>query len=137
MNINLILLLSACLLLLVIKSGNGAKVLFFCPVPAHSHQKMYMAVWKEMSLKGHKVFVVTPNPAFNKSMVNLTEYDISSVYEFQRSQIKPEWKETVFKKPTFLGLIARRIVLQYVGGDGMEFLYQHAEVKRLVKGNGV
>ncbi|XP_019755646.1 UDP-glycosyltransferase UGT5 isoform X1 [Dendroctonus ponderosae] len=133
MNLHLIMQLSACLLLLVIKSVNGAKVLFFCPVPAHSHQKMYTAVWKEMSFRGHKVFVVTPNPAFNKSMVNLTEYDISSVYEFQRSQIKPEWKETVFKKPTFLGLIARQIVIQYVGGDGMEFLYQHAEVKRLVK----
>lgn len=113
--------------------GDAFKILFFCPVPAHSHQKMYKEVWTKLSLKGHQVFVVTPLPDFNQSLTNLTEYDISSVEEFEATQIQPEWKVAFYKKPTFLGTIIRQFIIQKIAGDGMDFLYNHLEVQRLVK----
>ncbi|XP_050315886.1 UDP-glycosyltransferase UGT5-like isoform X1 [Anthonomus grandis grandis] len=112
----------------------GAKILFFCPIPARSHQKMYQTVWTALAqYRHHHVYTVTPNPVFNGSIKTLFEYDISSTYDFQERQIRPEWKEAFFHKPTFIGTVLRQFVAQWIGSKGMQFLYEHPEVKRLVK----
>lgn len=45
---------------------------------------VYQPIWKELSLRGHQVVVVTPNPLKNESLTNLTEIDASSVYSIMK-----------------------------------------------------
>ncbi|XP_066146784.1 uncharacterized protein [Euwallacea fornicatus] len=130
MNDRVLIILTACFLWVC---SDGAKILVFCPIPAQSHHKMYKEVWKELAVRGHEVHVVTPNPDFNSSMKNIKEYDISAMHDFEKNEIKPEWKAAFFRKPSFIGTIIRQLVMQQIAGNGMELLYNHPEVKTLVK----
>lgn len=58
-----------------------ANILFVTSFPSHSHQVMFQPVWKELSLRGHNVIAITPNPLRDESLTNLTEVDISKLYE--------------------------------------------------------
>lgn len=71
-----------CLILAVLcGSVAPANILGFFGVPSISHQQVYQAIWKELSLRGHKVTVVTPDPLRDPSLTNLTEIDVSYSYE--------------------------------------------------------
>nr|CAI5843310.1 unnamed protein product [Callosobruchus analis] len=51
-----------------------------------SHQEVFQPVWKELSLRGHQVTVVAPNPLQDPALVNLTEIDISkSFYKIRQN----------------------------------------------------
>ncbi|KAK4884577.1 hypothetical protein RN001_000848 [Aquatica leii] len=50
-------------------------------VPSISHQVVFQPVWKELSLRGHQVTVLTPNPLNNPTLTNLTEIDLSFTYD--------------------------------------------------------
>ena len=50
--------------------------------PSISHQSVFQSISKELSLKGHNVTVVTPNPLNNPTLTNLTEISISFTYDF-------------------------------------------------------
>ncbi|CAG9761804.1 unnamed protein product [Ceutorhynchus assimilis] len=66
---------------------NGANILGIVVTPSYSHQLAYMNLWKELSLKGHKVTVLTTNPQNNSSLVNLTEIDLSIGYKCLQQKI--------------------------------------------------
>ncbi|KAJ8966898.1 hypothetical protein NQ314_003244 [Rhamnusium bicolor] len=59
----------------------SANILFVSVTPSINHQKLYQSIWKELSLRGHNVHVVTSEPLKDPSLTNLTEYDISSHYD--------------------------------------------------------
>ncbi|XP_074037417.1 UDP-glycosyltransferase UGT5 isoform X3 [Leptinotarsa decemlineata] len=63
-------------LLLGFHFGDGAKILGYFPYPAVSHQSIFQAIWKELSLQGHEVTVITTNPLNDSSLTNLTEIDV-------------------------------------------------------------
>ena len=50
--------------------------------PSISHQIVYQPIWKELSLRGHNVTVVTPNPLNDPSLTNLTEISVHFTYDF-------------------------------------------------------
>ncbi|KAG5896754.1 hypothetical protein JTB14_031734 [Gonioctena quinquepunctata] len=58
-------------------SVNAARILCVFHVPSMSHQRVFQPIWKELSLIGHNVTVVTPFPLNDPTLVNLTEIDIS------------------------------------------------------------
>ncbi|XP_044746168.1 UDP-glycosyltransferase UGT5-like [Coccinella septempunctata] len=68
-------------LISTISAVNCARVLGFFYFPSISHQFVYQSIMKEMSLRGHDVTFVTPNPLNDPSLVNLTEIDVSVAYE--------------------------------------------------------
>ncbi|KAB0790152.1 hypothetical protein PPYR_15524 [Photinus pyralis] len=70
---------------LFIVSASGAKILGVFFVPSISHQVVFQPIWKELSLRGHEVTVLTPNPLNDRSLTNLTEIDLSFAYEIIRS----------------------------------------------------
>ncbi|XP_018561520.1 UDP-glucuronosyltransferase 2B7-like [Anoplophora glabripennis] len=72
------------LVLLVISFvySDCANILAVLPCPSYSHQIAYTHLWKELSLRGHKVTLITPNPLRDPKLVNLTEIDMSSIYKF-------------------------------------------------------
>lgn len=62
---------------------NTSRILCIFPTPSISHQSVFQPVWKTLSLRGHQVTVITPNPLRDPKLTNLTEIDVSGVYEFQ------------------------------------------------------
>lgn len=66
--------------------ATGAKILCILPYPSYSHQKALVNVCKTLSLRGHQVTVITPNPLGDKKLINLTEIDISFLYDLIRER---------------------------------------------------
>lgn len=68
-------------LIAIILSCDGANIMGVIPTPSYSHQVAYQPLWRELSLRGHQVTVLTTNPMNDPSLVNLTEIDLGSSYE--------------------------------------------------------
>ncbi|VEN52511.1 unnamed protein product [Callosobruchus maculatus] len=60
--------------------SNGARILGIIPTPSFSHQIAFWPIWKQLSLRGHKVTTVTTDPMFNSKLTNLTEINIKEGY---------------------------------------------------------
>lgn len=69
----------SCFLLLV----DSANILGVFASSSYSHQTVFQAIWKELSLRGHRVTVYTPRPLKDPTLTNLTEFDIGG---FNRSK---------------------------------------------------
>lgn len=58
----------------------SAKILCYFSFPSISHQVVYQPIWKQLSLRGHEVLVLTPDPLNDTTLTNLTEIDLSYTY---------------------------------------------------------
>ncbi|XP_025834200.1 uncharacterized protein LOC112905625 [Agrilus planipennis] len=65
---------------IIVAVANSANIFAIFSVPSISHQLVFQPIWRELSLRGHKVTVVTPNPLNDPTLTNLTEIDVSYVY---------------------------------------------------------
>lgn len=74
--------------LLFVHSVRSANILGVFTVASISHQVVYQPIWKELSLRGHQVTVITPNPLKDPALTNLTEIDTSSLYEIFKKLYK-------------------------------------------------
>ncbi|KAL3267222.1 hypothetical protein HHI36_011357 [Cryptolaemus montrouzieri] len=81
----------------------SARILGVFMTPSYSHQVVYQPIWKELSLRGHDVTVITPNPLHDPKLTNLTEIDVSSSYKIFREANEAE---LLFKK-SMLGEVKR------------------------------
>lgn len=71
-----------------VASTKCASILGVFSIQSISHQIVYQPIWKELSLRGHQVTVITPNPLNDPTLTNLTEIDISRRHKGTRSIIK-------------------------------------------------
>lgn len=69
------------LIVLAARFVQSANILGVFPAASVSHQIVYQPIWRELSLRGHNVVVITPNPLNDSSLTNLTEIDVSFLYE--------------------------------------------------------
>ncbi|XP_068918277.1 UDP-glucosyltransferase 2-like isoform X1 [Tenebrio molitor] len=72
-------------LLHLINYSDAARILGAVFTPSYSHQLAFQPIWKELSLRGHQVTVLTTNPMKDPSLTNLTEIDLSVSYEIMKS----------------------------------------------------
>ncbi|CAG9821214.1 unnamed protein product [Phaedon cochleariae] len=72
------------IVLLGLSSANSARILGVFQMPAVSHQRVFRPIWRELSLRGHEVVVVTPYPLRDPSLVNLTEIEVSETHEIMQ-----------------------------------------------------
>lgn len=73
------------LTLLLVTQVHSAKILGVFTIASVSHQIVYQPLWKELSLRGHQVTVLSPNPLNDRSLTNLTEIDLSFMYTFMEA----------------------------------------------------
>nr|XP_023024873.1 UDP-glucuronosyltransferase 2B7-like [Leptinotarsa decemlineata] len=66
--------------------ADSAKILGFFQFPSLSHQIIFQPLWKELSLRGHEVTVITPNPLNDPNLRNLTEIDVRFAYDLLAKQ---------------------------------------------------
>lgn len=57
-------------------SSNCARILAVAPLPSYSHQVAFRPIWKELSLRGHNVTLITTDAINDPSLTNLTEIDL-------------------------------------------------------------
>lgn len=72
-------------LLAVCNIVHSANILCVFNLPSKSHQFMFQVLWKELSLRGHKVTVITTDPLNDPALTNLTEIDVSYSYALYRN----------------------------------------------------
>lgn len=107
-------------------SANSAKILCYFSFPSISHQVVYQSIWKELSLRGHKVLVLTPDPLNDATLINLTEIDLSYTYPIVREFNMPD---TLYKDNGVTNVVEG--FLQLCEKLAKTQL-QNAEVKRLL-----
>ncbi|KAF5287790.1 hypothetical protein FQA39_LY15726 [Lamprigera yunnana] len=60
---------------------NCARILAVMPTPSYSHQVTFQPLWKELSLRGHQVTLLTTDVIKESNLINLTQIDLSFSYE--------------------------------------------------------
>nr|QIK00362.1 UDP-glycosyltransferase [Xylotrechus quadripes] len=68
--------------LLFVSYCRAANILAVIPTPSYSHQIAFTAIWKELSLRGHSVTLITTDPLNDPKLTNLTEIDIKWAYKY-------------------------------------------------------
>ena len=66
--------------LCAVKFAYCARILGVVPIPSYSHQIVYRPIWRELSLRGHQVVVMTTDPMKDPALTNLTEIDWHFAY---------------------------------------------------------
>lgn len=111
----------------IYSSVNSANILGAFVVPSISHQAVFQPIWRELSLRGHKVTVITPNPLKDPKLTNLTEIDVSFAYDILR---KMNLQETM-RKDLPLSRILETIYA--LTGDSAEAELAHPLVQELIR----
>ncbi|XP_072400615.1 UDP-glycosyltransferase UGT5-like isoform X2 [Diabrotica undecimpunctata] len=117
------------ILLTFTKSVASVKILCIFMTPSLSNQIIFQPIWKELSLRGHTVTVITPNPLRDSALTNLTEIDLSSIYDFVKTiNVSQElsYKNSVIRNLNFMFEIALKFL-----DHGVE----NKEVKQLINDN--
>ncbi|KAK4872658.1 hypothetical protein RN001_014687 [Aquatica leii] len=96
------------------------------PTPSYSHQIVFQPIWKELSLRGHQVVSLTPNPINDPNLVNLTEIDLKFAYDVWNKYI------TEATNTTGLGSIFVMAEAFYKVND---YILSHPDVQSLIKNN--
>ncbi|KAF5287655.1 hypothetical protein FQR65_LT12183 [Abscondita terminalis] len=118
-------------LLVLIKNnfGQGARILGVIPIPSYSHQVWLQPLWKELSLRGHQVTVLTTNPMNDPTLTNLTEIDTSFSYDALTDNL-PEIIKT--KNPIkMIGFSLRSFA------NAFDKQLEHPQVKKIITDENV
>ncbi|XP_043489516.1 UDP-glucosyltransferase 2-like [Polistes fuscatus] len=113
--------------LLIINIGitNSARILAIFPFPSYSHQIVYNSICKHLSLRGHKVTLITPNPITDTNLKNFTQIDISYSYKllkdsiFLEAGISHSWNDIV------------KIYLFDIAQNFSENVFDHPDFKKI------
>lgn len=73
------LVILAALVAVMIPVAHSARIIGIFMTPSYSHQVVFQPIWKELSLQGHEVTIITPNPLNDPTLTNLTEIDIGEI----------------------------------------------------------
>ncbi|KAF2902530.1 hypothetical protein ILUMI_03653 [Ignelater luminosus] len=103
----------------------SARILGLVPTPSFSHQIVFRPLWRELSLRGHNVVVLTTDPMKDPTLTNLTEIDASSSYK--------QWNEMNFNELSEKGFIRGMDKIVSFFNDVMEEQMQLPEVQNLLK----
>ncbi|XP_030763758.1 UDP-glucuronosyltransferase 1-7-like [Sitophilus oryzae] len=122
---------AAVVFLVLVKLTYSAKILFFCPLPAISHQKVYRSVIEELAVKGHEIHVVTPNPVYNESIPNIVNYNISIMYDLVKQESNAFMLRWFLNKPNFISMIFRQVILSLGAGVALSEFPNFKEIQRL------
>lgn len=78
---NQVVLLPLFLTIVNVYFAKSAKILGIVAMPSYSHQVVFRPLWRELSLRGHQVTVLTTDPMKDPALKNLTEVDLHYSYD--------------------------------------------------------
>ncbi|XP_018561500.1 UDP-glucuronosyltransferase 2B15-like [Anoplophora glabripennis] len=111
-----------CLILFSTPHSQCANILALVPTTSYSHQIAYAPLWKALSLNGHNVTLLTPNPMNNPKLTNLTEISMNWAYQFVANlSYKTEFEITMWNFHTTLStgmdFLCDKVLSSHVGQD--------------------
>lgn len=68
--------------------ANCAKILGVFIWQSLSHHAVFQVLWKELSLRGHQVTILTPHPLNDPALTNLTEIDLGLLQQEDKNDSK-------------------------------------------------
>lgn len=108
--------------------GNyAANILGVTFVPTHSHQTFYNSIWKDLSLRGHKVTAISTKPLRDPSLTNLSVIDVSFLNPIMvKSNLAKHLSRqySVWKIPIFVKNMLENL---------MDSLLDNAKVRELIQ----
>lgn len=110
-----------------------ANILFVTTFPSISHQAAFQPVWKELSLRGHKVTAITPNPLNDTSLTNLTEIDLGFLYAGLKQKTGSRLGYYMLQKPGFFLVFLKDGIMTYMIHKMTEKIFEHENVQRFLK----
>ncbi|KAJ8959678.1 hypothetical protein NQ318_021869 [Aromia moschata] len=108
-----------------------ANILAVIPSASYSHQIALRSLWRELSLRGHKLTLISPDPINDKKLSNLTEIDTHFMYEIIKAD------------ESFFGLTANKLTIWNTRSSMLSFFSETAKhtladrrVQKLIGGEG-
>ncbi|KAB0791459.1 hypothetical protein PPYR_03259 [Photinus pyralis] len=80
---------------------SASKILGISLTPSYSHQIVFQPLWRELSLRGHQVTTITPNPINDLKLINLTEIDLGFV-RLSNLEVKGLMRQSTFLHEIYL-----------------------------------
>ncbi|XP_074036988.1 UDP-glycosyltransferase UGT5 [Leptinotarsa decemlineata] len=112
---------AAIFLVVPIESANILAITF---VPSVSHQEVYQPIWRELSLRGHNVTVMTTNVLADPSLVNLTQIDVSFVYKYMNVPLKSFRDATILQNIFFIDFFFSKLLQAEIAHEDVQKLLQ-------------
>ncbi|KAK9746317.1 UDP-glucoronosyl and UDP-glucosyl transferase [Popillia japonica] len=123
------LILSVILISVISATCDASKILFVASTPSHSHQVVFQPIWKELSLRGHQVTVITPSPLKDPKLTNLTEINVGYTYSLIEQKYKfSESLDTLKDEPLKFGKFFAQ-ALSWINEDELS----DPQVQRLIQ----
>ncbi|XP_044746166.1 UDP-glycosyltransferase UGT5-like isoform X6 [Coccinella septempunctata] len=107
--------------------ADSYRILAWFPCPSISHQNVFLPILKEMSVRGHEVTVVTPNPLRDQTLKNLTEIDASVSYEVWKN------KDVTHLRRNWMSYFSIHQYFQDVMQEAIVLSFQNERVQEVVK----
>lgn len=105
-------------------SVDGARILAVIPSPAYSHQHAFHPIWRELSLRGHNMTLVTTDPVEAPELTNLTQIDVRFAYKYMN---------LFYNMMQHLNVLNTASFLQNTLNNISKAELSHAQVRRLIK----
>lgn len=105
-----------------------ARILGVIPIASYSHQIPFQPFWRELSLRGHQVTVMTTNPINDPTLANLTEIDLSFTYEIYRKH-----NFTEFVSDDGKSFMEMAELLKSMLNEAGDFQFRHPQVRNLIR----
>ncbi|XP_044746164.1 UDP-glycosyltransferase UGT5-like isoform X4 [Coccinella septempunctata] len=117
------------IVIITLRDVKSARILGWCSFPSISHQRVFQPLWRELSLRGHEVTAIVPNPLNDPSLTNLTEIDTGYTYDIlKRTDITHLRREN-------MNTFKIQIVLQDLHAEALQMVFEKEEVKVILEKN--
>ncbi|KAF2903124.1 hypothetical protein ILUMI_03060 [Ignelater luminosus] len=120
-------MLTVILFTTIISQSFSARILGIASAPCYSHQVVFQTLWKELSLRGHQLTVLTTYPLNDPHLVNLTEIDLHSTGE--------AWKRVNMFDVLTRGMQYAFNIGWNISNQLMHEQLSNAQVQELIKNN--
>ncbi|KAK4872337.1 hypothetical protein RN001_014366 [Aquatica leii] len=104
--------------------NDGARILGYIPTPSYSHQVVFQSLWRELSLRGHQVTLLTTDPINDSTLTNLTEINLNFTY----NEVPK-----VFSKLIGSSVLKSMKIFSDASAHIIELQLQHHEVQKLLQ----
>ncbi|KAF5282447.1 hypothetical protein FQA39_LY17562 [Lamprigera yunnana] len=74
-----------------------ANILGIAYMPSYSHQIQFRPIWRQLSMRGHQLTILTTDPMRDPELVNVTEIDLSSTYFIWNNIISDLTNSNIFE----------------------------------------
>ncbi|KAG5863259.1 hypothetical protein JTB14_023281 [Gonioctena quinquepunctata] len=116
-------------LVILFHLGKCSRILGFFPTPSFSHQRIFQPIWKELSLMGHELTVITTDVLNNSSLKYLKEIDVASAYGLMKG---PKiMKDFSSEKLALIRVLNTFSLAQEI----LEYEFRDEEVGKLINNN--